>query len=435
MIPANVLRPTPTDWSNAWGDMQIPPGHRALALEVGQILRLSAIGACLTELPAGMVGCPLHLHHFEEELFFLLEGELWVRELAPGADTYTEYPLRAGELVAYPPKTGIAHQFHNRSSARARYLGLSNGILPHEVAEYPDSGKTLVRALKAVGVLHDGGDAAAHVQAARAVADARRVVSLGVDERPSWVASPDTLPERDLGNGAFGRPLARAAGATEVFVNLDRLSPGSTSSPLHRHTADEELLLVVRGSPVLASGAGRDRGAGRAAARRPRGVEARRRAVPPDPGPGLRRGPAAGGGHPPRRRRRGVPRGGSGAHQGAGPIRIMEPDVLLGRRGRLIDLRPAVAGQPVPDPLLAEQVHRERDRDQLDVGHQPRLGRIAPIEGARGGRTAPPEHLGRAGESRVAGSGAPRRRSTPADPDRRRSGVGGPPRTSGHGAR
>ncbi len=110
MLPRNVLRPDATSWQPAWGDMAIPEGHGGDAVEIGQILELEGLGACLLALPSGMRSCPLHHHHFDEEVFFVVDGELTVRELAPGASRYTEYVLRAGELVVYPPGTGVAHQ-------------------------------------------------------------------------------------------------------------------------------------------------------------------------------------------------------------------------------------------------------------------------------------------------------------------------------------
>ncbi len=250
-IPDNVLRPTDEQWQEAWGKMEVPPGNGGTSLEIGQLMGTGGIGACIRVLPPGNTGVPLHYHYFEEELFFVLDGELTVRELAPDAQRYTEYTLHTGELVAYPPGTCIAHQSINRGTKEARYLGLSNGWVTDEVGVYPDSGKTLVRGIDALGVFAEANAAPAHIAAARAAAEARGVDVLALDARPAWVQGPTTLTERHLGGGVHGTPLARSAGATKVFVNRDRLTPGAKSSPLHWHTADEELLLVLQGSPTL----------------------------------------------------------------------------------------------------------------------------------------------------------------------------------------
>ena len=70
------------------------------------------------------------------------------------------------------------------------------------------------------------------------------------DDRPEHVASPRRMEERDLGD-LFGLPLSRAAGARTVFVCRDRVTPGGRTSPLHAHTGDEELVVVLAGNPTL----------------------------------------------------------------------------------------------------------------------------------------------------------------------------------------
>ena len=66
-------------------------------------------------------------------------------------------------------------------------------------------------------------------------------------DRPDHVVTG--VPERDLG-GAFGRRLSALGGARRVFLNRDRLPPGTATSPLHWHSADEEIVLVLKGSPT-----------------------------------------------------------------------------------------------------------------------------------------------------------------------------------------
>jgi len=257
MLPANVLRPTPATWESAYGDRAVPPGYGGRVLEVGMRLDTSGIGASIGELQPGMRACPMHHHLFEEELFLVLEGELTVRELRPGASAYDEYTLRAGELVAYPPGTGIAHQSQNRSSAPVRTLCLSDARAPNEVCVYPESGKVLIRCLGArgLGVFTPVGQAAAPLDerfaAARAAATARGVRLLGPHERPSHVASAEGVREIRVADGVHARSLASAAGATRLQLHRLRVEPGAVASPLRWHTADEELLVVLGGRPVV----------------------------------------------------------------------------------------------------------------------------------------------------------------------------------------
>lgn len=237
-LPPNVLRPTPAHWESSWGDRAVPAGFGGRSVEIGRTFELRRLGACLNELPPGLSSCPMHHHLFEEEVFFVLEGELTVQELRPGVPAREEYTLRPGELVVYPPGTGIAHRSWNRTSVPVRYLALSTGWLDHEITVYPDSGKTQLRALRQLGQLGPDGPS-----------PVREVQRLSA--RPSWVASSLSVEERPLGGGSFGRRLAAAAGATHIFANLDRLAPGAVSGPLHWHSADEELALVLTGRPTL----------------------------------------------------------------------------------------------------------------------------------------------------------------------------------------
>ncbi len=247
-LPKNLLRPTDDSW-HAGPPCEGPFGERYLVLEPeDEPSRLTLIGANIVEFQPGMSCCPLHLHYFEEEHFLVLEGTLTVRELPRGALAYREYELTAGDLVAYSAGTGLAHRFYNRTSKPVRYLAVSDHNA-QEICEYPDSGKTMLRGLARVGVFADA-DPAAHLQAANAKAGARPVDIHGPSDRPDHVTGPTRLPERDLG-GPWGRPLARAAGARTVFVNHDRLPPGTTTSPLHAHTADDELVYVLSGPPTL----------------------------------------------------------------------------------------------------------------------------------------------------------------------------------------
>jgi uncharacterized cupin superfamily protein len=62
-------------------------------------------------------------------------------------------------------------------------------------------------------------------------------------EQPSWDA--DKYPGRHVA------PVGAQAGAQELAANLYELDPGAVGSPLHLHHANEELLLVLAGTPSL----------------------------------------------------------------------------------------------------------------------------------------------------------------------------------------
>lgn len=108
--------------------------------------RKGRLGANVTRVEKGRTACPFHAHQREDEIFFVLSG----RGVLRYGDTLT--PLRAGDCVACPAGTGVAHQIANPYDEDLVYLavGLND---PDEVCVYPDSGKVMVRSLKRVGWL------------------------------------------------------------------------------------------------------------------------------------------------------------------------------------------------------------------------------------------------------------------------------------------
>lgn len=97
-----------------------------------------SLGYNLTILPPGKAQCPFHVHHAEEEMFLILDGE---GELRFG---HKRFPIRKHDVIACP--TGgpeVAHQIVNTGAAPLRYLALST-LAEIEVCEYPDSNKVSI---------------------------------------------------------------------------------------------------------------------------------------------------------------------------------------------------------------------------------------------------------------------------------------------------
>jgi len=106
------------------------------------------LGASIDTLAPGKVGCPYHLHHAQEEMFVVLEGEGMLRVAGE------TLPLRSGDVVFIPAGPEYPHQIVNSSAAPLKYLSISTQETP-EICEYPDSGKFLAEAKSSTGVGFD----------------------------------------------------------------------------------------------------------------------------------------------------------------------------------------------------------------------------------------------------------------------------------------
>jgi uncharacterized cupin superfamily protein len=103
--------------------------------QVGSLIGARLLGYNITSVPTGMRAFPLHNHHVNEEMFFILSGS---GELRVGEERQA---LRAGDFIASPPGgPDVAHQIINTGNEELRYLAVSTMLTP-EVVEYPDSGK------------------------------------------------------------------------------------------------------------------------------------------------------------------------------------------------------------------------------------------------------------------------------------------------------
>jgi uncharacterized cupin superfamily protein len=115
-------------------DAEVPSETGTLrAVRLAQHAGAVRLAANLYELEQGAVVSPLHFHHANEELLFVLSGTPSLRR-GPG----DERTLAAGELVAFPAGPDGVHQIVNRAPEPARILIAATNELP-EVAEQVES--------------------------------------------------------------------------------------------------------------------------------------------------------------------------------------------------------------------------------------------------------------------------------------------------------
>jgi uncharacterized cupin superfamily protein len=105
----------------------LPREKRALGAPLG----LTRFGVNLTTLLPGKESSMRHHHTHEDEMVFVLEGEVVLR--TDGG----EQLLTAGMCAGFPAGSRDGHQLVNRSDRPARYLEIGSRD-PDDTAEYPE---------------------------------------------------------------------------------------------------------------------------------------------------------------------------------------------------------------------------------------------------------------------------------------------------------
>lgn len=125
--PATVSPRSTSGYPEPYRSRVLPREKRAL----GDALGLTKVGVNLTTLPPGKESAMRHFHTHEDELVFVIDGEVVLRT------DEGEQTLVAGTCAGFPAGSRNGHQLVNRSDRPARYLEISNRD-PADRADYPD---------------------------------------------------------------------------------------------------------------------------------------------------------------------------------------------------------------------------------------------------------------------------------------------------------
>jgi uncharacterized cupin superfamily protein len=125
--PSTVPARTGSGYPEPFRSRVLPREKRGL----GDALGLTKIGVNLTTLHPGVESSIRHSHTREDELIFVLEGEVTLRTDAG------EQVLGPGMCAGFPAGSTDAHQLLNRGERPARYLEISNRD-PQDIAVYPE---------------------------------------------------------------------------------------------------------------------------------------------------------------------------------------------------------------------------------------------------------------------------------------------------------
>lgn len=221
-------------------------GFRSRRSRLGYQAGCERLGLSLWELEPGSEGA-FHYHFGNEELLVALSGRPTVRTPAGRRE------LAEGEVAAFPRGPHGAHAVGNRTDGAVRILFFSEMRGP-DVVVYPE--QEMLGALEAMASPERGGmatwvrtdDPVEHHEPEQP--DPSRAPA--AEPTGANILEPDFESADDPpGYVALGAQVAKQAGAQRLGATLYELQPGNSICPYHWHSANEELLIVLAGTPIL----------------------------------------------------------------------------------------------------------------------------------------------------------------------------------------
>lgn len=221
---------------------EISIGHlKARWTMLGEAAGSVTVGARRIQIPAGKWSTPAHEHGREEEIFYVLAGSglSWQKERTTA--------IRAGDSILYLPRRG-AHSLHALESLDVLAFGPRHA---DESPRFPRLGMSLVgnRAVESV----PGSERGAPVQFVREA-------ELGPPELPEPGERPPTIVHLEDVEARrvqrtrvdrVRRNLGMALGSTTTGLQHVTVAPGKESAPLHCHSLEEEIFVVLDGDGVV----------------------------------------------------------------------------------------------------------------------------------------------------------------------------------------
>lgn len=104
--------------------------------KLGDVFGLSNFGVNYTNLEPGASSALLHHHATQDEMVYVLEGEVTLTRLYD--ETTHKTTMRAGDCVGFPAGLAVAHCMRNESAETARFLEIGDRS-PGDRVEYPNN--------------------------------------------------------------------------------------------------------------------------------------------------------------------------------------------------------------------------------------------------------------------------------------------------------
>ena len=118
---------------------------------LGNAVGLDQFGVNLTTLKPGAASALRHWHEREDELVYILQGEVVLIE------DDGETVLRPGDAAGFKANSRVGHHLVNKSNRDVVYLEIGTRS-KHEYAEYPDVDMKVVRDDKGMRYMHKNGE-------------------------------------------------------------------------------------------------------------------------------------------------------------------------------------------------------------------------------------------------------------------------------------
>jgi uncharacterized cupin superfamily protein len=218
-------------------------GHlRGSWTSLGEAAGAVGVGVRRIQVPASGWSTPAHEHGRGEEIFYVLSG----RGLSWQAGRTAE--IRGGDCIVYRPRRG-AHSIHALEPVDVLAFG------PREYDEavrFPRLGMSLLggRAVESLPGAVDG----APVQFVRESAAGAPELSPEPGPRPDTIVNVEDVEAKLIERQSVVRTrrnLGVAAHSVSTGLQHVEVAPGKESAPLHCHSAEEELFVVLDGDGVL----------------------------------------------------------------------------------------------------------------------------------------------------------------------------------------
>ncbi len=126
-----------------WTHREAPYPYGFEFKDIDPLIGAQNIGYCVYRLHPGKASFPMHLHHFGEEMCYVMEGTCTLK--TPRGDI----EVCQGDFIAFPPGPVGTHKFVNEGDDPVILLILGTNT-PHDVSEYPDSNKVLPYVLRKI---------------------------------------------------------------------------------------------------------------------------------------------------------------------------------------------------------------------------------------------------------------------------------------------